>query len=123
MVEFIRTLLFVSFFFLMIRRPPRSTLFPYTTLFRSCRGASLRQVGAHPIRDAARRARRILLPSDDEPSLCLNAGILALDQRCGGEPAGETRVARRELVEGGKRSPRLAPDQHGGPALQLAPQH
>src|SRR3712207_6967507 len=24
-----------SFFFLMIRRPPRSTLFPYTTLFRS----------------------------------------------------------------------------------------
>src|SRR5260370_30131346 len=23
-------------FFLMIRRPPRSTLFPYTTLFRSC---------------------------------------------------------------------------------------
>src|SRR5690348_18460450 len=27
--------LFVYFFFLMIRRPPRSTLFPYTTLFRS----------------------------------------------------------------------------------------
>src|SRR5215204_6873500 len=26
-----------SFFFLMIRRPPRSTLFPYTTLFRSPR--------------------------------------------------------------------------------------
>src|SRR5216684_5947657 len=28
-----------SFFFLMIRRPPRSTLFPYTTLFRSDAGA------------------------------------------------------------------------------------
>src|SRR2546422_6737493 len=27
--------LYVFFFFLMIRRPPRSTLFPYTTLFRS----------------------------------------------------------------------------------------
>src|SRR5438874_10659697 len=27
----------VLFFFLMIRRPPRSTLFPYTTLFRSAR--------------------------------------------------------------------------------------
>src|SRR3712207_7230257 len=27
----------VCLFFLMIRRPPRSTLFPYTTLFRSCR--------------------------------------------------------------------------------------
>src|SRR5256885_17227926 len=26
---------FIRFFFLMIRRPPRSTLFPYTTLFRS----------------------------------------------------------------------------------------
>src|SRR2546421_1804181 len=29
------SLFFFSFFFLMIRRPPRSTLFPYTTLFRS----------------------------------------------------------------------------------------
>src|SRR3712207_9285033 len=29
-----------SFFFLMIRRPPRSTLFPYTTLFRSLLGTS-----------------------------------------------------------------------------------
>src|SRR3712207_7143793 len=29
------------FFFLMIRRPPRSTLFPYTTLFRSVRIADL----------------------------------------------------------------------------------
>src|SRR5438132_10157502 len=28
----------VSFFFSMIRRPPRSTLFPYTTLFRSEQG-------------------------------------------------------------------------------------
>src|SRR2546422_11339480 len=28
----------LCFFFLMIRRPPRSTLFPYTTLFRSSRG-------------------------------------------------------------------------------------
>src|SRR3712207_7127747 len=30
------------FFFLTIRRPPRSTLFPYTTLFRSCRHVSVR---------------------------------------------------------------------------------
>src|SRR2546425_2582549 len=28
----------IFFFFLMIRRPPRSTLFPYTTLFRSVQG-------------------------------------------------------------------------------------
>src|SRR2546428_10259247 len=31
----IRCMFFLYFFFLMIRRPPRSTLFPYTTLFRS----------------------------------------------------------------------------------------
>src|SRR3712207_9340606 len=31
----------VFFFFLMIRRPPRSTLFPYTTLFRSAQDARL----------------------------------------------------------------------------------
>src|ERR1019366_9868048 len=37
------------FFFLMIRRPPRSTLFPYTTLFRSplsvCRCRATRNIG------------------------------------------------------------------------------
>src|ERR1043166_9817638 len=32
--------LLASLFFLMIRRPPRSTLFPYTTLFRSGTAAS-----------------------------------------------------------------------------------
>src|SRR5258708_30690331 len=35
MLKLIRLMLPVFFFFLMIRRPPRSTLFPYTTLFRS----------------------------------------------------------------------------------------
>src|SRR3972149_7985837 len=35
-------LLFYLFFFLRIRRPPRSTLFPYTTLFRSYFFASSR---------------------------------------------------------------------------------
>src|SRR6266496_5150880 len=32
---YVDVVLFVFFFFLMIRRPPRSTLFPYTTLFRA----------------------------------------------------------------------------------------
>src|SRR3712207_8188332 len=50
-----------SFFFLMIRRPPRSTLFPYTTLFRSVHvsaadGAAGAGTGAV---DAARAAGRI----------------------------------------------------------------
>src|SRR5947199_9919393 len=34
--------MFFLFFFLMIRRPPRSTLFPYTTLFRSLSGSEWR---------------------------------------------------------------------------------
>src|SRR2546430_7618841 len=34
--------MFLLFFFLMIRRPPRSTLFPYTTLFRSAGAAQRR---------------------------------------------------------------------------------
>src|SRR5207244_13303657 len=43
-VYFIHSMLFFTlyFFFLMIRRPPRSTLFPYTTLFRS-RGSGSRR--------------------------------------------------------------------------------
>src|SRR3712207_7015492 len=41
---------YVEFFFLMIRRPPRSTLFPYTTLFRSPGG----HLGRSPGRDRAR---------------------------------------------------------------------
>src|SRR2546422_2839010 len=40
------------FFFLMIRRPPRSTLFPYTTLFRSERRSTLApRVGIHDVYD------------------------------------------------------------------------
>src|SRR3712207_7736983 len=42
---------YIFFFFLMIRRPPRSTLFPYTTLFRSR--------GSVPRRDALLGRRRL----------------------------------------------------------------
>src|SRR6266567_6752876 len=47
--------LFLLFFFLMIRRPPRSTLFPYTTLFRSAEPA-LRRV----VRETVSRPRRVV---------------------------------------------------------------
>src|SRR3712207_7225774 len=40
------------FFFLMIRRPPRSTLFPYTTLFRSRRPGALDRRREQPLRAA-----------------------------------------------------------------------
>src|SRR2546430_12120388 len=45
----------------MIRRPPRSTLFPYTTLFRSARSASwpsTTTTGESPAATARRAARR-----------------------------------------------------------------
>src|SRR2546427_6914415 len=46
------------FFFLMIRRPPRSTLFPYTTLFRSAAPGQLQvQVLAHRPQRAGLHAR------------------------------------------------------------------
>src|SRR2546430_8966733 len=50
-------MLILPFFFLMIRRPPRSTLFPYTTLFRSLTNAEtdarkIRARLSHPIIDA-----------------------------------------------------------------------
>src|SRR5438874_3961374 len=48
----------VSFFFLMIRRPPRSTLFPYTTLFRSLRARGRPRRAARGDRPGARRAQR-----------------------------------------------------------------
>src|SRR3712207_8001765 len=68
------------FFFLMIRRPPRSTLFPYTTLFRS-RGRSssgrrrsaastapkrFRSARARSARAASRRATRLRRSSRSE---------------------------------------------------------
>src|SRR5436309_2901946 len=57
----------VSLFFLMIRRPPRSTLFPYTTLFRSCDGAQrARRQAADRLGGLALAEAWALLAADDE---------------------------------------------------------
>src|SRR5688572_32524282 len=61
------------FFFLMIRRPPRSTLFPYTTLFRSpgCRESTdIDDTEAQP-RDG--RAGRVYEAPSDRKSTRLNS--------------------------------------------------
>src|SRR2546429_9457385 len=55
------------FFFLMIRRPPRSTLFPYTTLFRS---RTKRRHCAH-LRWVDRPATRIAASRDPACSTCV----------------------------------------------------
>src|SRR5260370_15966584 len=46
------------FFFLMIRRPPRSTLFPYTTLFRSVAKLFTDYDGYHRAEQIAGNSRR-----------------------------------------------------------------
>src|SRR2546430_9705257 len=48
----------LCFFFLMIRRPPRSTLFPYTTLFRSTCIASLQAAAAASSSSFPRRRQK-----------------------------------------------------------------
>src|SRR2546429_9951529 len=50
-----------QFFFLMIRRPPRSTLFPYTTLFRSQLDAMLAAGGQLDGGSAAKSWRVVIL--------------------------------------------------------------
>src|SRR5690606_40117847 len=76
---FLPCLFLALFFFLMLRRPPRSTLFPYTTLFRS-RGLRFRHR-----RDAGRETGR-----------ALGALGAALDQRRLGLP--HPRHRARQLV-------------------------
>src|SRR5476649_1683306 len=49
---------FRFFFFLMIRRPPRSTLFPYTTLFRSRRPPGVPGTEPHPNSAGRGRGKR-----------------------------------------------------------------
>src|SRR3989449_3687649 len=60
-----------SFFFLMIRRPPRSTLFPYTTLFRS--HGLRRDQGKHFLREGAAQdlllSRRHVRPPQDPDAM------------------------------------------------------
>src|SRR3712207_7352026 len=63
------------FFFLMIRRPPRSTLFPYTTLFRSRRLHHRRRV--HDLEDD--RVRQ--LHADRLPVVVLGHDLHARDRK------------------------------------------
>src|SRR5256885_11410567 len=97
----------VLFFFLMIRRPPRSTLFPYTTLFRSLAAerASLLGVGSGAprpfwIRVGLEHAERALARRPAyPPALELQGTLLAkqwlLTQAGGGE--GAVDAAERDL--------------------------
>src|SRR5471030_1179343 len=63
-----------EFFFLMIRRPPRSTLFPYTTLFRSTN----RRPPVHNPTRLGRRIRRAVCVRRDRKSTRLNSSHLGI---------------------------------------------
>src|SRR5439155_20392602 len=75
---------YFHFFFLMIRRPPISTLFPYTTLFRSARpwgrsspsqnGSSRRAAAFSPLAPTGRSRTR----SQDRKSTRLNSSHVAI---------------------------------------------
>src|SRR5439155_21269296 len=71
-----------SLFFLMIRPPPRSTLFPYTTLFRSGGPAPGAAVPLLPSRTGqgafARGARLLQGPQTDRKSTRLNSSHVAI---------------------------------------------
>src|SRR2546422_3050033 len=79
-----------QFFFLMIRRPPRSTLFPYTTLFRSDQGSVYRirldvdtlELFVSPDRERFSDANGITLSADDRTLyVAFVEGIARIDIR------------------------------------------
>src|SRR3712207_8403547 len=65
------------FFFLMIRRPPRSTLFPYTTLFRSRAESTCTKRESRPGRAATARSESTHVTEDRQ----LGGGRRATGQR------------------------------------------
>src|SRR3989449_949611 len=131
-----------SFFFLMIRPPPRSTLFPYTTLFRSLEpcGFDRQEPGRlippwSPPQAGARvqrrhTARRIGAPptrwpgAQAEPPLRTGPEQLGDPVRGGGPPAvrsrrsGENpfRAEPEAVPEGRRRAPHVRPALDGPPA-------
>src|SRR2546428_4106156 len=78
----------------MIRRPPRSTLFPYTTLFRSDLGWGTDRGG----RNLVRHRRRLLAPV--RPLLVLNHSAEQEEQEGSGEDGKADDLDLRAAVDG-----------------------
>src|SRR5437773_9670581 len=80
------TFIMFVLFFLMLRRPPRSTLFPYTTLFRSDQGVERRdgvvehhaQAPFHRAVDVADRRRLDHAMKGDRKSTRLNSSHITI---------------------------------------------
>src|SRR3989449_10857223 len=103
------------FFFLMIRRPPRSTLFPYTTLFRSQlelveakRPPGLERVGVHP-----RRSRIVIALALLQDALELGQIAPRAPLTGGGRGIGEQQSGRPgRATRGGAAPPHAARGRH-----------
>src|SRR6202453_5161641 len=98
------------FFFLMIRRPPRSTLFPYTTLFRSTLVGTTLRMSRY-----SRIFRRVLFRSDRK-STRLNSSHLRISYAvfCLKKKNSGPRAARRRGRDG-------PPDARAARALRRRP--
>src|SRR2546422_9740743 len=91
MTSIVHLAFIIIFFFLMIRRPPRSTLFPYTTLFRSLAGDAQGQRG--PQRDAGREVRaRLSVPFAERRRHVQRPGVVAPTETEGDPPARGARL-------------------------------
>src|SRR5438874_11311950 len=73
---------FTMFFFLWIRRPPRSTLFPYTTLFRSSRSRRVGpRAGLGPGSRIGGRGRRHIARRRDPAARSSPSGVVDEDRK------------------------------------------
>src|SRR3989454_12749249 len=103
----------------MIRRPPRSTLFPYTTLFRSleCLGAVMRAAHgvAAPLGELQQlRAGAMIMTRDEQlggtragrrhVNILVSCGRQASEQRHGRRRSGARVVAVAQQTKGGRRA-------------------
>src|SRR5256885_11990666 len=99
------------FFFLMIRRPPRSTLFPYTTLFRSA-------VGPWGRGGAAAYRNELFIQSavraQDRKSTRLNSSHLVISYAVFCLKKKKDEVTRLHTVRAGPQRPQ--PDHRPGPS-------
>src|SRR3712207_9505570 len=83
------------FFFLMIRRPPRSTLFPYTTLFRSAFDPAIQRA------DSLAAAQQDIYTSDLR-ALKLNARFILFDACFNGSFHQDDNIAGTYIFNDGK---------------------
>src|SRR2546430_2972767 len=97
------------FFFLMIRRPPRSTLFPYTTLFRS-----RRRIWRRPARGKSPLSARTRL-------LTAKTWPIRRSEEHTSELQSQSNLVCRLLLEKKKNRPSSRP--HGGSAVGPEPVH